>query len=80
MPPLRDRPLDLEALILEFARRHARIHGPIEYLEPDLIAHLRSCRFEGNVRPVQICFFAQYFDAAGSQSPGAFRAYPRAGA
>lgn len=35
-------------------------------------------RFEGNVRPFQQCFFAQYFDAAGGKTPGAFRAYPRA--
>jgi transcriptional regulator with GAF, ATPase, and Fis domain len=53
LPPLRERRQDIEALILEFARRYASLHGPIEYLEPDLIEHLRSCRFEGNVRELE---------------------------
>jgi transcriptional regulator with GAF, ATPase, and Fis domain len=53
LPPLRDRRDDLEPLILEFARRHSSLHGPIEYLEPDLIEYLRACRFDGNVRELE---------------------------
>jgi len=53
LPPLRDRTEDLAALILEFARRHASLHEPIDSLEPDLVQHLEACRFEGNVRELE---------------------------
>ncbi len=53
LPPLRERRDDVEPLILEFARRYASLHGPINYLESDLIEHLRACRFEGNVRELE---------------------------
>jgi transcriptional regulator with GAF, ATPase, and Fis domain len=53
LPPLRDRGDDLEALILEFARHYVSLHEPIEFLEPDLIDHLRTYRFEGNVRELE---------------------------
>src|SRR5262249_47861742 len=53
LPPLRERRDDVELLILEFARRYANLHGPINYLESDLIQHLRACRFDGNVRELE---------------------------
>jgi DNA-binding NtrC family response regulator len=53
LPPLRDRGDDLEALILEFARHYVSLHEPIEFLEPDLIDHLRTYRFDGNVRELE---------------------------
>jgi transcriptional regulator with GAF, ATPase, and Fis domain len=53
LPPLRERGDDIEALILEFARHYVSLHEPIESLEPDLIEHLRECRFEGNVRELE---------------------------
>ena len=51
--PLRERAGDLAALILEFARRHAGLHGLIESLDADLLQHLQSCPFEGNVRELE---------------------------
>lgn len=53
LPPLRDRADDIEALILEFARRYLSLHEPIESLDPDLMEHLRAYRFEGNVRELE---------------------------
>ena len=53
LPPLRDRTEDLAALVLEFARRHASLHESIESLEPELVQHLETCRFEGNVRQLE---------------------------
>lgn len=35
-------------------------------------------RLDADVRYLPMCFFNQYFDAAGGKTPGAFRAYPRA--
>jgi transcriptional regulator with PAS, ATPase and Fis domain len=51
LPPLRERADDIEALILEFARRHVSLHQLIEL--PDLMEHLREHRFEGNVRELE---------------------------
>ncbi len=53
LPPLRERNEDVAALILEFARRHASLHGHIDSLDPGLIQHLQACRFEGNVRELE---------------------------
>jgi len=53
LPPLRERAADLPLLVLEFARRHPGLHDRIEALAPDLIEHLQSCRFEGNVRELE---------------------------
>jgi transcriptional regulator with GAF, ATPase, and Fis domain len=53
LPPLRERTEDLAILILEFARRHASLHERIESLEPELVQHLRDCRFDGNVRELE---------------------------
>jgi len=53
LPPLRDRSEDLPVLILEFAKRHASLHGQIESLDPDLVHHLEACRFAGNVRELE---------------------------
>lgn len=53
LPPLRERGEDLPALVLEFARRYPDLYKKIESLEPDLLQHLQSCRFEGNVRELE---------------------------
>jgi two-component system response regulator PilR (NtrC family) len=53
LPPLRERGDDLAALILEFARRHANLHEGITSLDPELLQHLRSCPFDGNVRELE---------------------------
>jgi transcriptional regulator with GAF, ATPase, and Fis domain len=53
LPPLRERGEDLSALILEFARRHANLHGGVTSLDPDLLHHLQCCPFDGNVRELE---------------------------
>lgn len=53
LPPLRERPEDLAALLLAFARRHASIYGPIHSVEPDLPAFLKTQAFPGNVRELE---------------------------
>jgi two-component system response regulator PilR (NtrC family) len=53
LPPLRERAADLPLLVLEFARRHMVLHERIETLAPELVDHLQSCRFEGNVRELE---------------------------
>jgi DNA-binding NtrC family response regulator len=53
LPPLRERSEDLAPLVLEFARRHANLHEGIASLEPELVQHLQSCPFDGNVRELE---------------------------
>jgi len=53
LPPLRERGEDLAPLILEFARRHANLHGGIDSLEPELVQYLHCFPFEGNVRELE---------------------------
>jgi transcriptional regulator with GAF, ATPase, and Fis domain len=53
VPPLRERPEDLAALVLEFARRHSALYGRIDALDDDLLLHLRSLPFEGNIRELE---------------------------
>jgi len=51
--PLRERGEDFAELILEFARRHAKLHQGITSLDQELLQHLRCCPFEGNVRELE---------------------------
>lgn len=53
LPPLRERSDDVAALVLEFVRRHANLHAGIASLDPDLLQHLESCPFGGNVRELE---------------------------
>ena len=53
LPPLRERPQDLAALMLAFARRHRHIYSDIASVEPELIAFLERRPFEGNVRELE---------------------------
>jgi DNA-binding NtrC family response regulator len=53
VPPLRDRPADLAALVLAFARRHQHIYPHVTEVEPDLIRALRSQPFPGNIRELE---------------------------
>jgi DNA-binding NtrC family response regulator len=53
LPPLRERSEDLAALVLEFARRHAHLHEGIASVEPELLRHLQSFPFNGNVRELE---------------------------
>ena len=53
LPPLRERPEDLAALILTFAKRHRQIYPGISSIEPELVQFLQGQTFEGNVRELE---------------------------
>jgi len=53
LPPLRERMEDLSLLILEFAKRHRHLYGPIENVEPPLLTYLERRPFRGNVRQLE---------------------------
>jgi DNA-binding NtrC family response regulator len=50
LPPLRNRSSDLPDLMLCLARRHRCLYSPIESVEPELLLHLQSSSFPGNIR------------------------------
>ena len=51
IPPLRDRPEDVEPLALRLAARAAvQLRRPVPTLAPELLRRLRAYRFPGNVR------------------------------
>ena len=68
IPPLRERADDLAALVLEFARRHANLHDGVTSLEPDLLQHLQSCTFSGNVRELENLVQRMLFSKAEGHS------------
>lgn len=68
LPALRERGEDFEALILEFARRHANLHNGITSLDPDLLQHLQGCPFEGNVRELENAVQRMLFNKADGNS------------
>lgn len=53
LPPLRERPRDLEALLLHFAARHHRVYAPIESIDPALLQLLQRQSLTGNVRELE---------------------------
>ena len=53
LPPLRERGSDVSEVILALARRHAHIYGPIEIVEPALVALLVCKPFPGNIRELE---------------------------
>lgn len=53
LPPLRSRRVDLCALLLAFAERHASFYGPIVSVESELICFLESLPLKGNVRELE---------------------------
>ncbi|MFY2763943.1 sigma-54-dependent transcriptional regulator [Arenimonas sp. MALMAid1274] len=54
LPPLRERPEDLEPLALDFLQRFARRHGrPARRLQPAALAKIRGYAWPGNVRELQ---------------------------
>jgi len=68
LPPLRERADDFAALILEFARRHAKLHNGVASLEPELLRHLQSCPFDGNVRELENLVQRMLFDKTEGHS------------
>jgi two-component system, NtrC family, response regulator PilR len=53
LPPLRERPHDLESLVLTFALRYRHVYGPIVAVGSELIRFLQSQPFAGNVRELE---------------------------
>jgi DNA-binding NtrC family response regulator len=53
LPPLRERREDLPPLLLAFSRRYGSLYESIDSVEPELIRHLETCPFEGNVRELE---------------------------
>ncbi len=53
IPPLRDRPDDIPALIASFVERHRRRHGAAAELSVDAVAWLRRRPWPGNVRELE---------------------------
>lgn len=56
LPPLRERRQDLPALLLALAKRHAALYSrPIERVDVELVRHLQSLSFAGNIRELENC-------------------------
>lgn len=54
LPPLRERPEDVVALVDHFLRKYARLHRrPIESVAPEALDCLTRYRFPGNVRQLE---------------------------
>ena len=54
LPPLRDRPEDIEALVTFFARKYAAANGrPIPKIPAEVISMLQAYSWPGNVRELQ---------------------------
>jgi transcriptional regulator with PAS, ATPase and Fis domain len=53
LPPLRDRRMDLTALILAFTDRHSALYAPVLSVESELICFLESQPLPGNVRELE---------------------------
>ena len=68
LPALRERPEDVPALVLEFARRHNGLHARIDSIEPDLLLLLATLRFEGNVRELENAVQRMLFMKASGNS------------
>jgi DNA-binding NtrC family response regulator len=45
--------MDLEALVLHFAKRHQAVYGPIEAIDPELLRFMQMQSFDGNVRELE---------------------------
>lgn len=53
LPPLRERPEDLEALMLAFAAGNRNLYPEISAVDAELIRFLRNCPLRGNVRELE---------------------------
>ena len=66
LPPLRERPADIEALARHFAKKHALANGlPERPLTPDAVARLRAHHWRGNVRELENCIHRAVLLAQG---------------
>jgi len=54
IPPLRERPEDVPALVQFFVKKYADYYKqPIEGIEPEVLEHLTRCTLRGNVRELE---------------------------
>jgi len=54
LPPLRERPWDIEYLARKFATDHGRTHHiEMKHIEPEFLAALRQYRWPGNLRELE---------------------------
>ncbi len=66
MPPLRDRPADIEALAEHFAAKYATANGaPNRPITPDALANLKARAWPGNVRELENTMHRAVLLAAG---------------
>jgi transcriptional regulator with GAF, ATPase, and Fis domain len=62
LPPLRNRPHDLESLVLAFAERYRHVYHPIVAVEAELVRFLQNQCFEGNVRELENAVLRMLFE------------------
>lgn len=68
LPPLRERPHDLESLVLTFALRYRHVYDPIVAVGSDLIRFLQLQTFEGNVRELENSVLRMLFQKRSGNS------------
>lgn len=68
LPPLRNRPDDLESLILTFALRYRHVYQPILGVDSELLRFLQSQSFEGNVRELENAVLRMLFEKSQGTS------------
>jgi DNA-binding NtrC family response regulator len=70
LPPLRERMEDLSELLLFLAWRHRKLYQHIERIEPDLLQHLQSLVFPGNIRQLENAVQRMLFSKTQGSSLG----------
>ncbi|WP_265949049.1 sigma-54-dependent Fis family transcriptional regulator [Dechloromonas sp. A34] len=71
LPPLRERPDDIEAIIGHLNQRFAQKYGcPPKSLDPEVLGHLLRYRWPGNIRELQNVFEAMFALSDGNRIDG----------
>ena len=70
LPPLRERPHDLESLVLAFALRYRHVYQPIVVVDSELVRFLRTQAFEGNIRELENAVLRMLFEKSQGTSLG----------
>lgn len=68
LPPLRERPHDLESLVLTFALRYRHVYEPICTIDSGLVQFLQTQFFEGNVRELENSVLRMLFEKSKGNS------------